>query len=69
MDGQRPLQLRDIAERLLKSEEPNVVLQGLRAAPLLIEAAPDELANFAGHSLDFHRSVSSIAMLRVPSEQ
>ena len=46
----RPLQLREVAEMLSKSEEPQTVLQGLAAIGPLVEAAPDELASYAGAS-------------------
>ena len=50
MDGQRPLQLQDLAERLVGREasDPKIVLQALSLAPVLIKAAPDELTNCSG---------------------
>lgn len=51
MEGDRPLQLKDVAEMLRKSDEPKSVLRGLQLAPLLIEAAPDELPNYSGEAL------------------
>ena len=44
----RPLQLRDVAALLRKSDDPQGVLRGLRVIGPLIEAAPEELSNTAG---------------------
>lgn len=46
--GDRPLQLRELAARLRKADEPQALLQALTAAQPLIEAAPVELPHYAG---------------------
>lgn len=46
--GDRPLQLRELAARLRKADEPQALLQALAAAQPLIEAAPVELPHYAG---------------------
>lgn len=48
MDGDRPYQLRDAAEMIRKSDDSQKVVKGLQILPALIEAAPDELANYSG---------------------
>ena len=48
MDGDRPYQLRDAAEMIRKSDDSQRVVKGLEILPALIEAAPDELANYSG---------------------
>ena len=48
MDGERPYQLRDAAEMIRKSDDCQKVVKGLQILPALIEAAPDELANYSG---------------------
>ena len=47
----RPLQLRDAAALLRKSDDPQGVLRGLRVIGPLIEAAPEELSNAAGRAV------------------
>ena len=50
-DG-RPLQLRDIAAALRKTDDPQGIAPALRAAEALVAANPDELSHYAGpHSL------------------
>ena len=51
MDGDRPYQLRDAAEMIRKSDDSKKVVKGLEILPILIEAAPDELANYSGDPL------------------
>ena len=46
--GDRPLQLRELAARLRKADEPQALLAALAAAQPLIEAAPVELPHYAG---------------------
>lgn len=46
--GDRPLQLRELAARLRKADEPQALLTALAAAQPLIEAAPVELPHYAG---------------------
>ena len=48
MDGDKPLQLRDVADMLRKSDEPQAVIRGLSLLGPLIEAAPEELTNYSG---------------------
>ena len=48
MNEDRPYQLRDAAEMIRKSEDSQKVVKGLEILPNLIEAAPDELANYSG---------------------
>ena len=48
VEGDRPLQLRDLAEMLRKTAEPQTVVKALALVAPLIEAAPDELANYSG---------------------
>lgn len=43
IEGEKPIQLRQLAEMLTKASEPLNVVKALRLAPALIEAAPDEL--------------------------
>jgi len=47
MDGDRPLQLREVAEMIRKTDDSQAVVKGLSLLPALIEAAPDELANYS----------------------
>ena len=47
MDGDRPLQLREVAEMIRKADDSQAVVKGLSLLPSLIEAAPDELANYS----------------------
>ena len=47
MDGDRPLQLREVAEMIRKGDDSQAVVKGLSLLPALIEAAPDELANYS----------------------
>lgn len=47
-DTGAPLQLRDVAVALRKSDDVNGVLKALQQAGPLIAAAPDELGAFAG---------------------
>ena len=51
MNGDRPYQLRDAAEMIRKSDDSQKVVKGLEILPMLIEAAPDELANYSGEQL------------------
>ncbi|KAK9868756.1 hypothetical protein WJX84_007936 [Apatococcus fuscideae] len=46
-DG-RPLQLRDIAAALRKTDDPQGIAPALRAAEALVAANPDELSHYAG---------------------
>ena len=48
VEGDKPLQLRDLAEMLRKTAEPQTVVKALGLLAPLIEAAPDELANYSG---------------------
>lgn len=50
--GDKPVQLRDVASLLRKSDEPQGVLRGLRLIGPLLLQAPDELRAYAG-SLPF----------------
>ena len=47
MDGDKVLQLRDVAEMLRKSDAPKEVVKALSLIQGLIEAAPDELINYS----------------------
>ncbi|CAL8463180.1 g2714 [Coccomyxa elongata] len=47
-EGANPLQLRDVAALLRKSDDHNAVLKGLAALGPLIDAAPHELDSYAG---------------------
>ena len=49
--GDRPLQLRELAARLRKADEPQALLKALTAAQPLIEAAPVELPHCASMCL------------------
>ena len=50
--GDRPMQLRDIAAALRKSEEVKDKLRALRLLEGALLAAPDELTHYAGELLD-----------------
>jgi len=52
MDGDRPLQLREVAEMIRKADDSQAVVKGLSLLPTLIEAAPDELANYSCKSAE-----------------
>lgn len=49
--GEQPMQLRDVAAALRKSEDVNDKLRALRLLEGALVAAPDELRHYAG---DFH---------------
>lgn len=47
-EGGKLLHLRDVINLLRKTDEPQKVVQALQAVNTLVEAAPDELGNYAG---------------------
>ena len=69
MEGDKPLQLRDLAEMLRKTTEPQTVVKALGLLAPLIEAAPDELANYSGAVLQTQhpRHRSTIAHQKRPA--
>lgn len=48
-EGANPLQLRDVAALLRKSDDHNAVLKGLAALGPLVDVAPHELDSYAGN--------------------
>jgi len=53
------MQLRDVAAALRKQDDVNGVLAALRLVDGLVEAAPDELGQYAGVLLDAPCTTSS----------
>ena len=46
--GRQPMQLRDVAAALRKQDDASGVLAALKLVDSLVEAAPDELDQYAG---------------------
>ncbi len=48
--GGKPLQLRDVAAMLRKTDDPKSVMRALKVLPGLISQAPDELTAYGGET-------------------